>query len=383
MKVGIVANEFFDARLGRMGGFGWVAWAAGRALREVGGHEVVFLTTEFSVPRGRGETGGSAIITPRTRTRTGAGAKADFARRIRQEKLDLFLTVDWRPHYTKILLCAPRTPALVWVQDPRTTFDVRRVDSLRLPGTSSQVPAGIGRIDCTGLRNTFRFSHAVRRPIAMAGHAHYLEDKLEGTYGFRTPEYGFLPDPIRFPNVQREPSSRPSVVFLGRTDPVKRPWLFFELAERNPEISFYLLGQMHFSGQGTWQTSKVPSNMRLTGHVGEDEKFGILRRAWALVNTSIHEALPISFLEALSCEVPIVSMQNPDELASRFGSFAGRWDGDGSDGLDYLDESLHSIIGDEATRDIRGLRGRQWLEQTHNENAFVEALVTQYESMLK
>jgi hypothetical protein len=33
LRVGIIANEFFDETVGRMGGFGWVAAAAASCLR--------------------------------------------------------------------------------------------------------------------------------------------------------------------------------------------------------------------------------------------------------------------------------------------------------------------------------------------------------------
>ena len=49
MKVGIVANEFFDLSLGRMGGFGWAARQASKTLRasETPRFEPVFLAGEI------------------------------------------------------------------------------------------------------------------------------------------------------------------------------------------------------------------------------------------------------------------------------------------------------------------------------------------------
>ncbi|HEV2813927.1 MAG TPA: glycosyltransferase family 4 protein [Solirubrobacteraceae bacterium] len=361
MKVGIVANEFFDKRFGRMGGFGWVAWAAARALRDSGRYEPVYVTTEVEVPGGRAESDGVPLLGPAI-GRGSVARRAGFVRRVLAERLDLFLTVDWRPHYRKAVLASPRTPMLVWVQDPRTTFDVKRVYSLKVPGEPDDVePQSIGFIDCTSLREAYARSRALRRPVAMAGHARYLEEKLEGTYGMRPPEYGFLPDPVRLPDVVRAESAEPEVVFLGRMDPIKRPWLFFDLAERFPHVQFHLLGQSHFSGPGAWTMPDPPANLHLAGHVGEAEKFDRLRRAWVVVNTSIHEALPISFLEALVAEVPILSMQNPDELGSRFGEFVGRWDGDGRSGLEHLSRGLERLLSDGDLRRELGAAGRAWV----------------------
>ena len=274
MKVGIVANEFFDQSLGRMGGFGWVAWAAARALREVGGMEAVFLTSELRVPGGETTTNGVRLL-------TSTGSRTEYARRLARERFDLLLTVDWRNNYRGITLALPRTPLLVWVQDPRTAFDVRRVDSLIAPGVDVK-PKGIDALDCTGLRHVERASRVARRPFLLAGHARYLEEKVEGTYGLHPDRYEFLPDPVRLPSVVREESPEPTVLFLGRTDPIKRPWLFFELARRMPDVRFSLLGQAHFTGAGAWVPDEVPANLELAGHVGEEVKNDYLRRAWAL-----------------------------------------------------------------------------------------------------
>ncbi len=55
-------------------------------------------------------------------------------------------------------------------------------------------------------------------------------------------------------------------------------------------------------------------NLRLTGFVTEEEKSRILASSWALMNTSVREALPVSFLEALAHKTPIISGEDPDGL---------------------------------------------------------------------
>jgi glycosyltransferase involved in cell wall biosynthesis len=64
-------------------------------------------------------------------------------------------------------------------------------------------------------------------------------------------------------------------------------------------------------------------NLHFAGHVDGLEKEQYLKDAKILVNTSIHEALPISFLEALSFGTLLVSNRNPEELTEKFGIHVG------------------------------------------------------------
>jgi len=49
-----------------------------------------------------------------------------------------------------------------------------------------------------------------------------------------------------------------------------------------------------------------------------------IKKIKVLVNTGIHEAIPVSFLEAISYGVRILSCQNPDDLSSDNGRFTGQ-----------------------------------------------------------
>ena len=134
------------------------------------------------------------------------------------------------------------------------------------------------------------------------------------------PPLEFLPYPLDFDRGEITKSPKPRVVFLGRLDPIKRPWVFVELAREFPHVEFLLLGQSHFHGPGDWEPTNIPHNVRFLGHVGGEEKRALLASAWLLVNTSIHEALPVSFLEALVFQIPIVSCQNPEDIVSLSGA---------------------------------------------------------------
>lgn len=382
--VGIVANEFFDASWGRMGGFGWVARHAALSLTAGDGSGTtppvppspatrpmrpVFLTGELTGPGGAGgaESAGVPVLF-RTRWRS------EYVRLVRSYGIDLFLTVDYRPNYNYPLTAAPDAPFIVWVNDPRPPEDVEKVNSLRIPGATSVQPQGIEPIDCRPLARLADEARDAGRPVLFASPAPGLVEKVPGTFGLEVPGLDFLPYSLDIDAGRVVKSDRPRVVFLGRLDPIKRPWVFLEIARRVPGVEFLFLGRSHFRGGGAWEARDVPDNVRFLGHVEGEEKHRILQAAWVLVNTSIHEALPVSFVESLAYEVPIVSCQNPEGLASRFGTYVGRWDGTGLEGLPLFVEGVRRLVEDPELRAGLGREGRRWATEHHSRSRFLTAM---------
>jgi glycosyltransferase involved in cell wall biosynthesis len=72
-------------------------------------------------------------------------------------------------------------------------------------------------------------------------------------------------------------------------------------------------------------------NLHFVGHVDGDVKNGHIKTAKLLLNTSIWEGIPVSWLEALSYGTLIVSAFDRDDIVARFGTFVGEVMGDGTD----------------------------------------------------
>jgi len=192
--------------------------------------------------------------------------------------------------------------------------------------------------------------YTCRKMSALFAQAHFLKEKTVMLYGLRH-EPKFLPNPVPIPEKLPSKSETPTVCFLARWDPQKRVELFFELAKRYPDVRFIAMGRSHDTVKDTWLRDNYNDvlNLVLTGFVSEDEKSRILGESWALVNTSIREALPVSFLEALAHETPIISGENPDQLTSTYGFHTQNDDYDS--GIEWL------LATDEWRR--RGTAGRK------------------------
>ena len=294
-------------------------------------------------------------------------------RRLRAEGLDLLLMIDYRPSYRFFAGALPRTPIIVWVRDPRPPADVRKINTLRIPGADGARPQGIEEIDCTSLGAIVRASRLLRRPVLFATHAANLADKVPDTYNTTPSQILSLPNPLDLNPTGETKSERPRVIFLGRLDPIKRPWVFAELARQFPDVEFLFLGKNHFEGEGAWRPAHLPSNVQLLGHVDGAEKLRLLASSWALVNTSIHEAMAVSMLEALACETPVISCQDPASVVSRYGIYVGRFDGTGLEALPKFVEGLRRLLEDRELRSRLGREGRSWVAETHGRSQFLAA----------
>jgi glycosyltransferase involved in cell wall biosynthesis len=215
---------------------------------------------------------------------------------------------------------------------------------------------------------------ACRRADALYSQARFLIGRATRLYGLRE-RPGFLPNPVRVPRRRMMKAERPTICFLARWDPQKRVEFFLRLAERFPEVKFVAMGRAHDAKRDAElrRLYRGVQNLRLTGFVSEEEKSRILERSWALVNTSVREALPVSFLEALAHETPIVSGEDPDGLTSRFGF---RVLGD-----DY-DAALSRLLesGDWAEK---GRSGRRYVEEVHELGRVVRMHVEAYEGLMR
>ena len=294
-------------------------------------------------------------------------------RAVQRERFDLLLTIDYNLGYSVFMRALPRTPVVVWVRDPRTPEDAQRILGVRIPGADTESPQGLKSHDGTSLARIARESAWLGRRLMLATPTPLLVTKLEGTYGFEPWDFYLLPNPIRLdpPTVQK--SERPTVVFLARLDPYKRPWLFAQLARHFPQVEFQFLGQPHFSGPGAWRADDLPSNVRILGHVGEQEKLRLLSEAWVAINTSVHEGLAVSFLEALACETPLLSCVNTGFVVSRYGIYTGRFDGSGVESMDAFCAGLQALLDQPRLRCDLAQKGRAWVRATHSLDTFMAA----------
>ncbi len=152
--------------------------------------------------------------------------------------------------------------------------------------------------------------------------AKFMAKKTKKMYKLeKEPE--FLPNPVDIPKRNMKKADKPTVVFLARLDNYKRPWITLELAKKFPHVNFEICGKAHNDKLQEKYIKKYSKykNIHFHGLVFGEEKSKILEKAWILINTSIHEGLPVAYIEAAAHKCAFLSCRNPDNFASNFGRY--------------------------------------------------------------
>ena len=144
--------------------------------------------------------------------------------------------------------------------------------------------------------------------------------------------YGRKADAI-VPNFHPEPSEAidksgpPSVVWVANLKPLKQPEVFVRLAARLSDLAgvrFTIVGAMQ-GGHKIWREQLMrdiqnATNLDYLGAKTQREVNELLARAHVLVNTSVGEGYPNTFIQAWQRKVPVVSLTvNPDGVLDRQG----------------------------------------------------------------
>lgn len=176
---------------------------------------------------------------------------------------------------------------------------------------------------------------AVLRAAAVYVPAWFLIDRVAQKYRLARPPV-YLPTPVRIP-AHVTKAAQPTVCYVGRLDRRKRPECFFKLASLFPEVRFIVAGVAQDSRFAGELARLAPPNLDQRGFVDQfagGELSNILEESWVLVNTSIREGLPNSFIEACAHRCAILSAVDPDGFATRFGALVK--DGNYAAGLRWL-----------------------------------------------
>lgn len=170
------------------------------------------------------------------------------------------------------------------------------------------------------------------------------------------------------------PYARDTILWVGRSDPVKRPDLFLKLARSLPAQDFTMICQKasrdnHYDA--LVKNASLIENLHFIRRVPFHEIDAYFQRAKTFVNTSDSEGFPNTFLQAGKCATPILSFNvNPDGFLDKYkcGICAQKiWS-------KFID-GLKTLIVPEKMEEY-GKNGRSYVEQNHDIKKIVQTYKT-------
>lgn len=372
IKVGLLVEEFYDKDLGGFGGYGILA-------REYIAKYIPNSEIEIEVI-----IGSNSKKEIKTITRDGIkihylpknwSSKMDIdfiylnlvQKFFKEQKFDVYLSIEMSRIAYEVMRREKDKKLILWVQDPRPDYDWEEIKSVPMSNEYDSYINYYSKWEGK-IQNLLKKLNEEKR-LVLISQGEYLKKKAIDLYKLpEETEIEYFPNPVVINDNFNIADKKDNVLFLGRLTPVKRPWIYFELAKKFPENIFYVCGQ------GTEidkiiEKYKDIKNLKFMGHVSGEEKDRLLRECKVLVNTSIHEAIPVSFLEAISYGQKLLSCQNPDEITKSNGYFTGTILGEGLDQIEEFQKGLKFCLENYKESEI--VESIEKIKNNHNLDKFI------------
>jgi glycosyltransferase involved in cell wall biosynthesis len=178
-----------------------------------------------------------------------------------------------------------------------------------------------------------------------------------------------IPNGQRMPPLTQKEKNGP-ILWVGRSDPVKRPDLFLALAKRLGSDSFTMVCQ-RATGDADYDDLKraaaaIP-NLTFIERVPFKQMDDHFRQARVFVNTSDSEGFPNAFIQACKNSTAILSLRvNPDDFLAK-NRCGLSCDGD----FELLVSSLRAILADQRYVEC-GNNGRRYAHEKHDLSRIIE-----------
>lgn len=363
IKVALIVDEYFGAVDTAFGGYGFLAR---RYIAKYLPNSEIEI--EVLIGKGKYNFKSENYIVDGIKVYKLPRRKWFASRWLSKKDYTLYLSIELT--YSYILECEKNInkKLVLWIQDPRPQYEWDEINTVKLFPEPSYYNQKIYDLVNQWYKNG---------RVKYISQGYFLNEKAIDLYNLdKDIQIEYLPNPIDIdPNFVYDSRVKENIIiFLGRIESVKRGWLFCEIAKQLPKYQFYVLGKtFRDDGKNSEIMNKymdVP-NLHFVGHVDGEEKIAFLKRAKILINTSIHEALPISFLEALSYGTVLVSNRNPENLTGKFGIHVGDVLGDGFDKVELYSNAVRQLMLNDSLRNELAVQAIEYVKKIHNVEDFV------------
>ena len=128
-----------------------------------------------------------------------------------------------------------------------------------------------------------------------------------------------IPNIWKADSVDKSGSKQYDVLWVGNIRNVKRPEIYVQLAEMNPNIHFAMVGGALDASvyDKTKESADKLDNLDFKGRQDFNETNRIFTQARIYVCTSSSEGFPNTFLQAWSNEIPVISTVDPSDVVKQ------------------------------------------------------------------
>ncbi|MHC4641852.1 MAG: glycosyltransferase family 4 protein [Planctomycetota bacterium] len=220
------------------------------------------------------------------------------------------------------------------------------------------------------------FSRSLHKAGAVIVQNEIDRENLQNSFGI---------DSAVIPNGQRLIKSdhlkRDTILWVGRSTPLKRPGLFIKLAEHFPDENFTMICQ-EATGDENYKTllaeADKAENLQFIRAVPFTDIGTYFQRAKVFVNTSDSEGFPNTFVHACNCAAPILSLKiNPDDFINIHNCGMSC-----DDDWQRMIDSLKVMLEDDRYVEL-GENGKKYVEERHDLAKIIEQYKELFEKLVK
>lgn len=126
------------------------------------------------------------------------------------------------------------------------------------------------------------------------------------------------PLPLNIDKSDFNTNDRKYITWIGKSNSVKQPKIFIELAKQFPNEKFFMIMNKNDNELYNETVSSLPKNIIFKESLTFHEVNQILSNSKLFINTSLYEGFPNTFLQAAYFSVPVISLNvNPDHFIDK------------------------------------------------------------------
>ena len=169
-----------------------------------------------------------------------------------------------------------------------------------------------------------------------------------------------------YPIKEKISNKKNYILWVGRSEPWKRPKLFLKLAERNPKENFIMICPPSTYNPKLSRIIKkmacIMRNLKFIEFVPFNKIDTYFQEAKIFINTSDQEGFPNTFVQAAKNKTPIISLNvNPDDFLDKYNcGFCC------NDNFDELNKKLNELMKDEKLYNKMSNNAFKYTKENHD-----------------